>query len=140
MLKRPESIPAWRQVVARYQVPDRRRAVWQMVNTIIPYVGLWILMSLSLNVSYLLTLALALVAGGFLARIFIIFHDCGHRSFFRTPWKNDVVGFFSGVLSLTPYHYWRYHHAIHHATTANLDRRGIGDIWTMTVQEYRDAS
>jgi omega-6 fatty acid desaturase (delta-12 desaturase) len=140
MVKPPKPVPAWRRIVARYQVPDRRRAVWQMVNTFLPYMGLWVLMVLSLNVSYLLTLGLAILAGGFLARIFIIFHDCGHRSFFKTPWKNDTLGFLTGVLSLTPYHYWRYHHAIHHATTGNLDRRGIGDIWTMTVQEYCDAS
>jgi omega-6 fatty acid desaturase (delta-12 desaturase) len=93
----------------------------------------------SLEISYWITAALAIVASGFLARIFIMLHDCGHGSFFKSKRANDCLGFIAGVLSFTPYHYWRYQHAIHHATVGNLDRRGTGDIWTLTVREYREA-
>ncbi len=131
---------AWRSIVAGYHKSDPRRALWQVANTYIPYVVLWYLMDRSLEVSYWITLALAVVAAGFLARIFIVFHDCGHGSFFESRSKNDVLGFISGVLSFTPYQYWRHTHSIHHASAGNLDRRGVGDIWTMTVAEYREAS
>lgn len=131
---------AWRSIVARYQKSDPRRALWQVANTYVPYAALWYLMYRSLEISYWITLALALVAAGFLARIFIVFHDCGHGSFFQSRAKNDLLGFISGVLTFTPYHYWRHTHAVHHATAGNLDRRGVGDIWTMTVEEYRHAS
>jgi len=131
---------AWRAIVARYQTSNPRRALWQVANTYVPYVVLWYLMYRSLEVSYWITLGLALVAAGFLARIFIIFHDCGHGSFFKSRRANDFLGFISGMLTFTPYHYWRHSHAIHHATAGNLDRRGVGDIWTMTVAEYEGAS
>ena len=130
---------AWRSIVAKYHESDPRRAAWQVVNTYVPYVALWFLMYWSLSVSYWLTLGLAVVAAGFLARIFIVFHDCGHGSFFRSRTKNDVLGFISGVLSFTPYQYWRHVHNIHHASAGNLDRRGPGAIWTMTVTEYKEA-
>ena len=90
----------------------------------------------SLDVSYWLTLALALPAAGFLMRIFIIFHDCGHGSFFKSQRANEIVGFLAGILTFTPYHQWWHHHAIHHATTGDLDRRGVGDVPTWTVAEY----
>src|SRR5437867_12578219 len=93
----------------------------------------------SLDVSYWLTLAVAVAAGGFLIRIFIIFHDCGHGSFFRSQRANHFWGFVTGVLTFTPYHQWRQKHALHHATSGDLDRRGTGDIWTLTVQEYFEA-
>jgi omega-6 fatty acid desaturase (delta-12 desaturase) len=131
---------AWRSIVARYHKSDPRRALWQVVNTYVPYAALWYLMYRSLEVSYWITLGLAVVAAGFLARIFIVFHDCGHGSFFGSRVRNDVLGFISGVLTFTPYQYWRHAHSIHHATAGNLDRRGVGDIWTMTVAEYRRAS
>src|SRR5438477_579558 len=98
------------------------------------------LMYLSLAVSYWLTGALALVTAGFAVRIFIIFHDCGHGSFFKSRKANDVVGFITGVLSFTPYRHWRWEHALHHATSGDLDRRGAGDMWTLTVDEYLKAS
>jgi len=131
---------AWRSIVARYHESDPRRALWQILNTYVPYAALWCLMYWSLGVSYWLTFGLAFVAAGFLARIFIVFHDCGHGSFFASRRKNDVLGFISGVLSFTPYQYWRHAHNIHHASAGNLDRRGPGAIWTMTVTEYRQAS
>src|SRR5262245_14026470 len=94
----------------------------------------------SLDIHYGLTLGLAVVAAGFLMRVFIVLHDCGHGSFLRSRRWNDAFGFLGGVLSFTPYHYWRHTHAIHHATSGNLDRRGVGDIWTMTMREYKEAS
>jgi omega-6 fatty acid desaturase (delta-12 desaturase) len=97
-------------------------------------------MYLSLAVSYWLTAGLALVASGFLVRVFILFHDCGHGSFFKSRKANDVLGFFTGVLSFTPYYHWRWEHALHHATAGDLDRRGTGDVWTLTVEEYLKAS
>jgi acyl-lipid omega-6 desaturase (Delta-12 desaturase) len=90
----------------------------------------------SLEVSYWLTLLLAVPTAGFLVRIFIIFHDCGHGSFFKSKKANAIVGFITGVLTLTPYEHWRHDHAIHHASVSNLDRRGIGDVMTLTVKEY----
>jgi omega-6 fatty acid desaturase (delta-12 desaturase) len=90
----------------------------------------------ALAVSYWLILPLALLAAGFLVRIFIIFHDCGHGSFFKSKRANNAVGVAAGLLNLTPYRHWRWQHALHHGTAGDLDRRGSGDIWTLTVQEY----
>ena len=130
---------AWRDIVVRFQQPSRGRAIWQIVNTVGPYAALWYLMYLSLSVSYWLTLPLAVLAGLFLVRIFIIFHDCTHRSYLKSTVANDIVGYFAGVLTMTPYYHWRWEHAIHHASAGHLDHRGTGDIWTMTVQEYLEA-
>ena len=130
----------WRQAVAGYQSADLRRSIWQIVNTFVPYIILWILMVRSLTVSYWLTLALAVVATCFLIRIFIFFHDCGHGSFFKSTRANDVFGIITGVLTFTPYYAWRHAHAVHHATAGDLDRRGVGDIWTLTVNEYLASS
>ena len=94
----------------------------------------------SLSVSWWLVLPLAVLAGAFLVRVFIIFHDCGHGSFFKSPAANDAVGFISGVLTFTPYYHWRWEHAIHHSAAGDLDRRGTGDVWTLTVQEYLESS
>ena len=127
---------SWRQAVSSYQSPDLRRSLWQIVNTFVPYIVLWVLMVSSLEVSYWLTLALAVPAAGFLVRIFIFFHDCGHGSFFKSQRANDILGIITGILTFTPYYAWRHAHAIHHATAGNLDRRGVGDIWSLTVQEY----
>lgn len=131
---------SWQQIVARYQNPQIRRSVWQLVNSVIPFLGLWYLMYRSLDISYWITLGLAVFAAGFLTRIFIIFHDCGHGAFFKSKKANDFVGFITGVLTLAPYYQWRHDHAVHHATSGDLDRRGVGDIWTMTVQEYKESS
>ncbi|MEJ0100265.1 MAG: fatty acid desaturase [Pseudomonadota bacterium] len=92
------------------------------------------------DISLWLTIPFAMLAGGLLVRVFIIFHDCGHGSFFKSRWANDIVGFIAGMLTFTPYYHWRWEHAIHHGTSGQLDRRGTGDIWTMTVQEYLNAS
>ena len=128
------------RIVARYQQPSNLRAAWQVINTFVPYALVWCLMYLSLGVSWWITLPLALLAGGLLVRIFIIFHDCGHGSFFASKRANDVLGFIAGVLTFTPYYQWRWEHAIHHGTAADLDKRGTGDVWTMTVDEYLGSS
>jgi omega-6 fatty acid desaturase (delta-12 desaturase) len=130
----------WKEIVARYQKPMIGRSVWQVVNTLVPYAVLWYLMFLTLTVSYWLTLPLAIVTGGLMVRTFIIFHDCGHGSLFRSRKANDVLGFITGVLTLTPYYHWRWEHAVHHASSGDLDRRGVGDLWTLTVQEYLESS
>ena len=127
---------AWKAVVLKFQEPSLPRAIWQLVNTLGPFAGLWYLMWRSMAWSYWITLPLAILAGMFLVRIFIIFHDCGHGSFFKSRLANDIVGFITGALTLTPYYHWRWEHSIHHATSGSLDRRGVGDVWTMTVEEY----
>ncbi|MBN8739185.1 MAG: fatty acid desaturase [Xanthomonadaceae bacterium] len=129
----------WQRIVAEYQQPSTARALWQVANTLVPYAALWVLMYFSLKVSWWLTMPVAILAGAFLVRIFIIFHDCGHGSFFPSKRANDVLGFITGVLTFTPYYQWRWEHAIHHGTTGHLDKRGTGDVWTMTIQEYIDA-
>ena len=129
----------WKAVVAKYQQPSLWRSLFQIVNSFVPYVALWFLMDWSLAVSGWLILPLSILAGGFLARLFIIHHDCGHGSFFRSQTANDVVGFITGVLTFTPYHFWRFEHAVHHAGSGDLDRRDLGSVWTLTVQEYLDA-
>jgi omega-6 fatty acid desaturase (delta-12 desaturase) len=136
---RPETA-AWKQIVARYQKPSTARAIWQMVNTFVPYAGLWCLMYFTRTVSWWLTIPLAILAGALLVRSFIIFHDCGHGSFFRSAKANHILGTITGVLTFTPYFHWRWEHAIHHSSSGDLDRRGTGDVWTLTVQEYLESS
>lgn len=131
---------AWKEIVAQYQEPSLPRSIWQMINTLVPYFLLWVAMYWSLGVSYWLTLALAALAGLFLVRVFIIFHDCGHGSFFKSKTANNAVGFISGMLTFTPYFHWRWEHSLHHSSCGDLERRGVGDIWTMTVEEYLNAS
>ena len=117
-----------------------RRAWWQVANTTIPFALLWYLMYLSLDVSYWLTLALSVPTAGFLIRLFIFQHDCGHGSFFSSQRANNWLGRLVGVVMMTPYQYWRRTHAIHHATSGNLDRREFGEIKTLTVEEYEKLS
>ena len=139
-VKRRAEIAAWKAILARYQKPSFLRASWQIVNTIGSYGVLWYLMYLSLRVSWWITLPLAVLAGGLLVRVFIIFHDCGHGSFFKSRIANAFWGFISGMLVFTPYYQWRWEHSIHHGTSGDLDRRGVGDVWTLTVQEYLESS
>jgi acyl-lipid omega-6 desaturase (Delta-12 desaturase) len=136
----PSNQPDWKPIVVRYQQPALGRALWQVVNTLIPYAALWYLMYLSLAVSWWLTLPLAVLAGAFMVRAFIIFHDCGHGSFFKSVTANHLLGAITGVLTFTPFYHWRWEHAIHHVSSGDLDRRGTGDVWTLTVQEYLEAS
>ncbi|HSV85687.1 MAG TPA: fatty acid desaturase, partial [Levilinea sp.] len=134
-----ERLPSMREMnrlLATYQKSDDRRSTWQLVTSLVPYAVLWVLMYFSLSVSYGLTLALSLLAAGFLVRIFILFHDCGHNSFFSSTRLNKIAGFWLGVLVFTPSEQWWKAHAIHHATSGNLDRRGSGDVNTWTLEEF----
>jgi acyl-lipid omega-6 desaturase (Delta-12 desaturase) len=131
---------AWKAIVAKYQQPSRWRAIWQIIDTFVPYAALWYLMYVCLSISWWLIPPLAIIAGGFVVRVFIIFHDCGHGSFFRSRRANDTWGFISGIITFTPYYHWRWEHAIHHGSAGDLDRRGTGDVWTLTVQEYLESS
>ena len=132
----PGAAPLALRALARYREPDLRRSVWQVVDTAVPFAVLWAAMLFFVGRAYWLTLLLAVPAAGFLVRLFIIQHDCGHGAFFRSSRASNALGFVLGVLTLTPYDYWRKVHAIHHATSGNLERRGFGDIDTLTVREY----
>ncbi|HLO17691.1 MAG TPA: fatty acid desaturase [Anaerolineales bacterium] len=129
----------WQQIVAAYARPDLRKSLWQIINTLIPFFALFYFSIRSVEISIWLTLPLTLLTAGFMIRAFIIFHDCGHGSFFKSQRANDIVGFVTGLLAFTPYYRWKHEHAIHHATSGDLDRRGTGDVYTMTVQEYLQA-
>ncbi|HEY4789439.1 MAG TPA: fatty acid desaturase [Bacteroidales bacterium] len=131
---------AWQKAMLIYTRPNLRKSIWQICNSVIPYVLLWLLMYWSLDYSYWITLLLSIVASGFLIRLFIIFHDCGHGSFFKSKTANDLVGKVLGILAFTPYYKWHQQHHVHHVTNGNLDKRGIGDVWTLTVVEYIQSS
>lgn len=131
---------SWIQIVSRYNAPNRFRSWWQIVNSVVPFIITWILMVQSLNVSYFLTLFLAVFATGFMVRIFIIFHDCGHGSFFKSKRLNMIVGIITGLFTFTPYHKWHHDHKEHHATVGNLEKRGVGDVKTLTIDEYLSLS
>jgi omega-6 fatty acid desaturase (delta-12 desaturase) len=128
--------------LAPYRRAENRKAIWQLLNTFIPYIALWSLMIVMLQRDWPFwsILPLTLLAGLFLVRIFIFFHDCCHGSFFSSARGNKIVGYISGMLTFTPYYQWRRDHNLHHATAGNLDQRGMGDVWTLTVEEYRQAS
>jgi len=127
---------SWQTIVSAYAHPDVRKSIWQIINTLIPFFTLFYLAMRSVEVSLWLTLPLAILTAGFMMRAFIIFHDCGHGSFFKSQKANDWVGIVTGLLAFTPYYRWKHQHAIHHATSGDLDRRGTGDVYTMTVDEY----
>jgi len=128
---------AWTKILARYGKPSNGRGAVEVAITIVPLAALWASIWATLDVTRGFSLLLALPAAGFLVRLFMIQHDCGHGSFFRHRLANDWVGRIIGVLTLTPYHFWRRTHAMHHAGSGNLDRRGFGDVDTLTVREYR---
>ncbi len=131
----PEPVDLGR-ILARYREPRSARSVLEIAITLVPFVAIWIVMWAALNAGYWIGLFLAIPAAGFLIRLFMIQHDCGHGSLFRLRGVNDWIGRAIGVLTLTPYDYWRRTHAEHHANAGNLDRRGIGDIDTLTVREF----
>jgi omega-6 fatty acid desaturase (delta-12 desaturase) len=126
----------WVKVLARYREPSLPRSVFELVLTAGCFAAFWVLTWAALWLGYWLALLVAVPAAGFLVRLFMIQHDCGHGSFFRRRAANDWVGRVIGALTLTPYDAWRRDHAIHHATSGNLERRGIGDVATLTVREY----
>ena len=129
----------WAKALVPYRQASAARGVFEIAVTFPPFVAVWTAMLLaSRHGEYWLSFALAPLAAGLLIRLFIIQHDCGHGSFFPSKRANDWVGRVISVLTVTPYDHWRRCHAIHHATSGNLDRRGIGDIKTLTVREYLD--
>ena len=130
----------WKGLVTKYQTSDTWKSSWQVINSYLPFLAMWYLMYLSLDLSYWLTLALSLPTAGFMIRLFIIQHDCGHGSFYSSRKANDLVGLLCSLITWTPYYYWQRSHAIHHANAGNLAHRGIGDIYTMTVNEYLQQS
>lgn len=127
-----------KEIINRYASPDTKKAMLQVLDTFLPYAALWggMLWLVMAGYPYWITLLVAIPAALLLVRIFIIFHDCGHRSFFRSRSANRVMGTICGILTFTPFEDWTRAHAIHHGAAGNLDRRGIGDVWTMTVTEY----
>ena len=132
-----EDLRAWTKILGRYREPETARSVFELVITAAPFAILWALMWASLGVGYWLTLLLAVPASCFLMRLFMIQHDCGHGALFKRRAANDWVGRVLGVVTLTPYSFWLRTHAAHHANAGNLDRRGLGDITTLTSDEYR---
>ena len=130
----------WNQLLAPYMKASNGKAAFQLLTTGAAFAANWLLMLWSLGVSYWLTLALALPAAGLLTRLFIFQHDCGHGAFFRWRRLNNVVGGIIGVLTLTPYRYWRRTHALHHGGSGDLDRRSFGDVVLLTVKEYMSRS
>ena len=132
-----EIAQGWAQLVSRYREPSRTRSVIELAITIFPLVALWVAAwAVYTQGLWWASLLIAIPAGGFLVRLFVIQHDCGHGAFFRHKHANDWVGRVIGVVTMTPYDFWRRAHAIHHATSGNLDRRGVGDVQTLTVSEY----
>lgn len=127
----------WVQVLARYREPRTGRSLFELGVTLVPFLLIWALAWWALSVSIWLSLGLAVLNAGFLVRLFAIQHDCGHGAFFRNRTLSDWVGRALGVLTLTPYDVWRRTHSEHHASAGNLDKRGMGDVTTLTVEEYR---
>ena len=135
-----DSAKDWIKILAKYREPNPVRSAFELAVTVGPFVVLWALAWWSMGVSYWLTLLISSINGAFLLRLFIIQHDCGHGSFFNNRTLSDWLGRVLGVLTLTPYDVWRRTHSIHHSASGNLDQRGIGDVHTITVEEYRDLS
>jgi omega-6 fatty acid desaturase (delta-12 desaturase) len=136
----PRSAREWLSVLARYREPSTLRSLLELAATLVPFVALWALAWMALSVSPWLAVAVAMLNGAFLVRIFIIQHDCGHGAFLKNRTAQDWLGRTLGVLTLTPYAVWRRTHSIHHSHHGNLDHRGIGDVTTLTIEEYRARS
>ena len=126
--------------VAPYEKSNARASIKQLINTLGPLFILWLAAYLSLSISYWITLPITIIASGFVIRTFIIFHDCCHQSFFKSRRANEIIGTITGILTLFPYQQWKNSHSIHHATSSNLEKRGIGDMWLLTVDEYAASS
>lgn len=128
----------WNRILAKYREPIPSRSIFELTVTLVPFAVIWALAWWALSISTWLAVAIALLNAAFLVRVFMIQHDCGHGAFLKNRRLADWLGRALGVLTLTPYDVWRKTHAIHHASTGNLDRRGVGDIPTLTVTEYRN--
>lgn len=135
------TIQSLRKRIAPFAASDRRKAFLQIADTLIPYLACWaVLVWLVQRKAHPAVTVLVMVVAAFLlVRIFILFHDCTHGSFFASQGANTALGYVTGILTFTPYHHWRHNHLVHHNTCADLDRRGLGDISTLTVEEYRAA-
>lgn len=141
-LKTRHKWPDWYHTLRVFRVSNNLKAAWQMMNTVIPYFGLWYLTIRSIQLGYpiLLTMFLIITAAAFLVRMFILFHDCVHYSLFKSKNTNIFFGYFLGVFLFISFADWRFTHLRHHATYADLDSRGYGDVWTMTKKEYENTS
>ncbi|OXM13681.1 fatty acid desaturase [Paenibacillus herberti] len=129
-----------RKMIAPFEQNNQSASIRQLLNTLPPFLLLWLAAYASLQVSYALTLLFAALSAGFLIRSFIIFHDCCHGSFFRNRRANDIIGTILGIMTMFPYEQWKHSHNIHHAGSGNLEKRGTGDMWLLTVREYEEAS
>ena len=135
-LDSPGVMTSWRAILTPYSRPHLGRSLLDIATSLVPYLGLLVAMYFLLSVSYWLVLMLSVPAAGFLVRTYILFHDCAHGSFL--PWSkaNEWLGATCGLLIFTPFQRWRHQHSVHHATSGDLDRRGVGDVPTLTVAEY----
>ena len=140
--RRREEKPAWVGALNRFEKPSPRKVAIQLLDTLPPYLGMVALMYLTMtwHLPYIVTLLIALPAGAFLMRLFIIFHDCGHGSYVASELGQKIIGNVLGVVTFTAFADWRRSHGIHHSSAGNLDRRGVGDVWTMTMEEYAASS
>ena len=144
------SVSEWKSLVAEFQHPHAGRAWWQVFNTLGSVLGIWVGLfflqramednKITPTSYWWITILLSCLAGLFLVRAFIIFHDCGHGSFLKSKKVNNALGFITGLLTFTPFHHWKWEHSVHHASTGDLSRRGMGDIWTLTVKEYLEST
>jgi omega-6 fatty acid desaturase (delta-12 desaturase) len=132
-----KDLKGWTKIVSKYTKPSGRKALIQILNTFIPYTAIWVLMYFSLEWSYFITLGLAVIAAFFTVRIFIIQHDCGHQNYFKRKWMNQLIGSFCSPFSFIPFNYWATNHNFHHVHSGQLETRSVGDIDTLTVEEYR---
>jgi acyl-lipid omega-6 desaturase (Delta-12 desaturase) len=136
MVHSPPEARALVHLLARYREPNNARGIFELLVTAVPFITIWALLCVAIDYGYWISLLGVAPAAGLLVRIFMIQHDCGHGSFFHGRLANDWVGRVIGVVTLTPYDYWRHNHALHHASSGNLDHRGFGDIDTLTVREF----
>lgn len=136
--KKQKARPEWYAAVKKYSQPKVSSSIWQITNTLVPYISLWIAMWYFSATNLWLSSALAVLAGLLVVRIFIIFHDCGHFAYFKSKRACEIVGYITGIISFSPFYDWGKDHKLHHATSGNLDKRGFGDIWTLTVDEYKE--
>jgi len=131
----------WYSSLKRYEGADFKKSIGQLAVTLAGYTSLVFLMFFLVlkELPYWVVLLIAFPAAGFHVKLFIILHDCSHSSFFKNSRANSIVGNLCGILTFTPFYDWKHSHAVHHATVSNLDKRGTGDVWTMTVREYKTA-
>lgn len=134
------SVAEWKAIVMAHQKPSNAKAIGQLANTLLPFLGLWTMIYFTLGISWWLTIPLCVLTALFGMRLFIIFHDCGHGSFFTSQTANHILGTICGMFFFTSYWHWRWEHAVHHSTTGHLEKRGTGDVWTLTVREYIEST